>query len=104
MKDHNYFGSMRVGSVVDCLAVAGEEDQVVSMATRHLERHGADIIVTNQLHRSWGKAFSGNGYLVGPSNFIFAASQQLAQKLHPFERNASNVHLTRGDGDGPINL
>jgi hypothetical protein len=104
MKGHNHFGDMRVGSVVDCLAVPGEEHQVVTMATRHLERHGADIIVTNQLHRSWCKAFAGNGYLSGPSNFIFTASPQLAQRLHPFEVNASKVHLTRGDGDGPFNL
>jgi hypothetical protein len=104
VEDHKYFGSMRVGSVVDCLAVAGEEYQVVAMATRGLEGSGVDIIVTNQLHRSWCKAFSGNGYLVGPSNFIFAASPQLAQTLHPFEINASRIHMTRGDGDGPYNL
>ena len=104
MENHKYFGGMRVGSGVDCLAVGGEERQVVAMATRHLERCGADIIVTNQLHRSWCKAFSGNGYLLGPSNFIFAAAPPLADKLHPFEVNASKVHFTRGDGDGPINL
>jgi hypothetical protein len=104
MDDHKQFGGMRVGSVVDCLAVEGEEYQVVAMATRYLERLGIDIIVTNQQHRSWCKAFSGNGYLVGPSNYIFAVSPQLAEKLTPFEVGSSKVHLTRGDGDGPINL
>lgn len=104
MKENNYFGDMQVGSVVDCLAVPGEEHQVVAMASRHLERHGVDIIVTNQLHRSWCKAFAGNGFLAGPSNFIFAASPQLGEKIHPFEVNVSMVHMTRGDGDGPISL
>jgi hypothetical protein len=104
MVDHRYFGGMRVGSVVDCLAVPGGEDQVVAMATQELEQQGVDVIVTNQLHRSWCKAFAGNGYLGGPSNFIFAASPPLAARLHPFDRNASRVHMTRGDGDGPINL
>ena len=104
MRDNKYFGSLRVGSVVDCLAISGEESQVVAMATQALESSGVDIIVTNQLHRSWCKAFSDNGYLVGPSNLIFAVSPQLAQKLHPFDRNVSNVHVTRGDGDGPYNL
>ncbi len=104
MENHKYFGRMRVGSVVDCLAVEGEEYHVIAMATRYLEHMGVDIIVTNQLHRSWCEAFSGNGYLLGPSNFIFAASPQLAENLAPFETWSMKVHLTRGDGDGPINL
>ena len=104
MKENKYFGGMRVGSVVDCLAHGGEEDQVIAAVTRQLEESGVDMIVTNQLHHSWCKAFAGNGYLSGPSNFIFAASQQLADKLHPFEVNVSRIHMTRGDGDGPIHL
>ena len=104
MKEHKFFGDMRVGSVVDCLALPGKEPQVVAVATRQLEGLGVDIIVTNQLHRSWCKAFTDNRYLAGPSNFIFAASQELASKLYPFEVNVSRVHMTRGDGDGPLNL
>jgi hypothetical protein len=104
MKGHKYFGGMRVGSVVDCLAVQGWEDRVVAMATQELERQGVDIIVTNQLHRSWCKAFGGNGYVGGPSNFIFAVSPELAKELHPFDSKAPRIHMTRGDGDGPINL
>lgn len=104
MEGHNYFGQMRVGSVIDCLAVEGEELSVVAMATQLLERWKVDVIITNQLHDSWCKAFSSNGYLRGPSNFIFAASPQLSERLHPFEANHSKIHMTRGDGDGPINL
>lgn len=104
MDGHNYFGQMRVGSVIDCLAVEGEELSVVAMATQLLERWKVDIIITNQLHDSWCKAFSSNGYLSGPSNFIFAASPQLSERLHPFETSHSKIHMTRGDGDGPINL
>lgn len=104
MNGHKFFGDMRVGSVVDCLALPGKEWQIVAAATGQLEHHGVDIIVTNQLHRSWCKAFVKNGYLSGPSNFIFSASQELANKLHPFEINVSRVHMTRGDGDGPYNL
>jgi hypothetical protein len=104
MENDNYFGSMRVGAVVDCLAEQGEERHVVTMATRFLERLGVDIIVTNQLHRSWCKAFSRNGYLAGPSNYIFAVSPSLVKKLHPFDIAVSKAHLTRGDGDGPGHL
>lgn len=103
-KMYNYFGGMRVGAVVDCLAEEGEERHVVAMATRFLERLDVDIIVSNQSHRSWCKAFSRHGYLTGPSNYIFAVSPALAKKLDPFDIAVSKAHLTRGDGDGPGHL
>ena len=43
MTKHKYFGNMQVGSIVDCLAIPGQERHVIAMATRHLERLGADI-------------------------------------------------------------
>jgi hypothetical protein len=104
MENHKYFGRMLVGSVVDCLAVEGAEHYVVAMATRYLQRMCVDIIVTNQQHHSWCKAFSGNGYLSGPSKSIFAVSPQLAEQLTPFEVRSSMVHMTRGDGHGPVTL
>ncbi len=104
MRGHGYFGHMQVGSLIDCLAVEGEEYHVAAMATQLLERSGVDLIISNQLDRQWCSALSRNGYLAGPSNFLFAASPELARKLSPFEVNATKVHLTRGDGDGPINL
>ena len=104
MKDHKQFGNLRVGSIVDCLAIPGAEAAVVSATTNKLARRGVDVIVTNQLHRSWCSAFRNNGYLSGPSNFIFTAAPKLAERLEPLSENASLVHMTRGDGDGPINL
>jgi hypothetical protein len=104
MNGHKHFGNMRVGSVVDCLAIPGEESQIILMATRYLKRLDADIVVTNQLHHSWCEAFANNGYLRGPSNFIFAISPELANKLRFSRMTASRVHMTRGDGDGPIHL
>jgi hypothetical protein len=104
MRGHRQFGDMRVGSVVDCLAVPGEETAVVHLASRHLIRAGVDIIVSNQLHDSWVSAFRHQGYLEGPSNFIFAASPRLAERINPFEASFRRTHMTRGDGDGPINL
>ncbi len=63
-----------------------------------------DLIVTNQLHRTWGDAVLQSGYLSGPSNFGFAASPRLAAALEPFAREVHRIHMTRGDGDGPIHL
>jgi hypothetical protein len=103
-KDAKY-GNMRVGSVVDCFALPGEMFSVVRGATRTLERQGFDLILSNQSHQDWGKAFTAAGYLPGPSNFIFAASKKLAELLAPFEEVRSTMHLTRADGDGlPANF
>jgi hypothetical protein len=103
-KDAKY-GSMRVGSVVDCFALPGELFSVVRCATQMLERQGFDLILSNQSHRAWGAAFQAAGYLPGPSNFIFAASKKLAELLAPFEEVRPRMHLTRADGDGlPANF
>jgi hypothetical protein len=104
MTNHKQFGNLRVGSVVDCLARPGEEPWVVALATRHLRQRGVDLIVSNQLHRAWGVAFRQAGYLGAPSNFLFAASPALAALLDPFETHVERIHMTRGDGDGPIHL
>jgi hypothetical protein len=102
--DHRQFGAMQLGSVVDCLALPGEEQTVVTEATRYLRQLGSDLIVTNQLHEAWCGAFRKYGYLSGPSNFVFAASPALAGRLQPFPASVTRVHMTRGDGDGPIHL
>jgi hypothetical protein len=103
-KDAKY-GNMRVGSVVDCFARPGDMFSVVRCATRTLERQGFDLILSNQSHQAWGKAFKRAGYLSGPSNFIFAASKKLAELLTPFEMTRPRMHLTRADGDGlPANF
>jgi hypothetical protein len=94
------YGSMRVGSVVDCFALPGEMLSVVRASTQTLERQGFDLILSNQSHQAWGEAFKAGGYLSGPSNFIFAASKKLAELLAPFEAVRPRMHLTRADGDG----
>jgi hypothetical protein len=98
-KDEKY-GDMRVGSVVDCLALPGELLSVIRVATQILEQQSVDLILSNQSHQAWGRAFKDAGYLPGPSNFIFAASKQLSELLTPFEDVRPRMHLTRGDGDG----
>jgi hypothetical protein len=103
-KDAKY-GDMRVGSIVDCFALPGNLFAVVRAATQVLERQGFDLILSNQSHEAWGKAFNAAGYLSGPSNFIFAASKKLGELLSPFESIRPTMHLTRADGDGlPANF
>jgi hypothetical protein len=104
MLGHNYFGNMRVGSLIDCLALAGEESKVARAAVDYLGSHGADIIVTNQSHLSWRNAVRSAGLMEGPSNYILAVSKKVTGLLQPFEAAKDRVHMTRGDGSGPENL
>jgi len=104
MHDHRHFGNLKVGTIVDCLAVPGNEHGVICAATEVLEGQGVDLIVSNQSHRSWRDAFGRAGFLSGPTNRYFTPSPELARLLTPFERKFPLTHLTRGDGAGPIHL
>ena len=94
------FGEMRVGSVVDCWAFPENRGAMVRAATQALERRGVDLIVTNQSHQGWCRAFETSGFLKGPSTFVIALSKKLAQLLEPLAENRPLLHVTRADGDG----
>lgn len=104
MHGHKQFGDLRVGTIVDCLAVPGDEDYVIHAASRFLEEQKVDLIVSNQSHRNWRRAFEHAGFFSGTSNYIFAASPQLSRLIEPFAGNFPASHLTRGNGAGPIHL
>ena len=100
MKAHKQFGSMRVGSLVDCLALPGQEVAVADHAIEALHARRVDVMVSNQSHTPWRRALRLAGFIRGPSNYGFACSKALAAEIS----RVSKCHLTRGDGDGPINL
>lgn len=104
MRDNKYFGNLRLGSIADCLARPENAAAVIQAATRFLLKLGVDLIVSNQSHAAWNSALKSNGYFSGPSNFIFAAGKPLAELLLPLESVFPELHINRGDGDGPVNL
>lgn len=104
MADSKYFGNMVVGSVVDCLAIPGEESAVMEEATRILKRRGVDLIVTNQSHFEWREACLMAGLIEGPSNYILGVSKAFANLMNECDPEGDRLHITRGDGDGPIHL
>jgi len=104
MERDESFGSMRLGSIVDCFARGDDAGKVVAAATSYLEAAGADLIVTNQSHRDWRAAMERAGYFSGPSRYLIALSPKLSQRLEPLEPKKDGFHITRGDGDGPIHL
>jgi hypothetical protein len=92
------FGTLRVGSIVDCWARPENAGAVILAATRALGQKGMDLIVTNQSHKRWGQAFEKSGFFQAESNFIFAASKKQAALIEKFDW--SEFHLTRANGDG----
>lgn len=103
-ESHKQFGAMRVGSLVDGLALPGDIASVVSGSVQFLRERWVDILVSNQSHQGWHDALKHAGFLSGPSNFILALSPALVALLAPLERSRPTFHINRGDGDGPINL
>ncbi len=105
MSGNKFFGNMKVGTIVDCLAQRQDAKAIVDIATQYLERAGGvDLIVSNQSAGVWGQALLERGYLRGPSNFIFTATKELSRFLEPLDGTFDRIHLTRGDGEGPGTL
>jgi hypothetical protein len=77
MSASKFFGNARVGSVIDCLALPGSEQDVVHAVTRILDARGVDIIET---HETWCAAFHMMGWMSG-SHFIFSSSPKLTERL-----------------------
>jgi hypothetical protein len=103
-QDHKYFGALRVGTLVDCFAAPQHALAVVETARRWLMGRGVDLIVSNQAHHAWGDALRAAGFLAGPTNFFFTSSPPLTYLLQARHVQRSELHLNRGDGDGPTNL
>ena len=104
LNNHKQFGHMRLGSIVDCLSLKGYERSIISKTSEMLKKKEVDLIVSNQSHIFWKNAFKMNSFIEGPSNFIFASSRELSNKLVENIKLKDCMHITRGDGDGPINL
>jgi len=100
MRDDPYFGDLRVGTIVDSMAKPENAAAVIHAARRYLEQRGVDLIISNQAHPAWAAALKGDGFFEGPSNFLLGASKAFSEALGP----KAELHLNRGDGDGPVNL
>jgi len=78
-------------------------DLVVRAAVDALDREGVDIILSNQSHPAWCAALRRNAFLSIPSNFVFAPSPRLGERIRAVDPDGRDVHLTRGDdGGGPL--
>jgi hypothetical protein len=102
MTGNPYFGNLRVGTVLDCLAAPHAERPVAALTTRALARRGADLIITNQSHDAWIDAFRRCAFVSARSNYLLATSGPLTAAIGT--GGWSRLHVVRGEGDGRIHL
>ncbi|MCC7009038.1 MAG: hypothetical protein IT184_09500 [Acidobacteria bacterium] len=104
MRGHSYFGNLRVGTIVDCFGDPDDADPMIAAATKMLAGRGVDLIVSNQASGIWTTALGRAGFSEHTSNYLFAVSPALRRELGMPGTQVQDCHLTRGDGDGPLNL
>jgi hypothetical protein len=101
MEDNPNFGSLHLGRITDAFAAPEDAGVVIRAAADTLAARGVDLMVSNQLHPAWCAALRRNAFLPGPSNYVFAPTAALAERIRALDPGYRNVHLNRGDGDGP---
>jgi len=104
MEDDARFGTLRVGSVIDCLASVADAEAVIGAAFRFLRARGVDLVVSNQAHPAWVEAFAAHGFVALAGRRLFAMSPELQKALAPLESTVRGLHLTNLDGHGPMSL
>lgn len=103
LTDHNHFGSLRLGSIVDAFGAPADADAVLSAALLDLESR-CDLVVANFGHPDWAGACRRIGMLSAPTNFLLFLSKPLLGHLKRENAKVELAFVTRGDGDGPANL
>ncbi|PYR94666.1 MAG: hypothetical protein DMF84_04190 [Acidobacteria bacterium] len=100
MHDHQYFGNLRVATVLDAVSLPDAAPSLAS-ALSHALANWVDLIITNQSHALWISAFRQAGFASAHSNYLLAMSKPLIETIGD---DIGRVHVTRGDGDGRIHL
>jgi len=104
MEDDRYFGNLRVGGLADGLCHPDDVQDVLEAGFRYLLDHEVDICISNWSHRAWTAAARRLGFLNGPSNYLYFVSKAGVPPLLSEACPLEDMHLNRGDGDGPIRL
>jgi hypothetical protein len=104
MSKNRYFGNMRIGSILDCVALDGHEAQTAALVDAQLGRAGCDLVLANHSHADWVKGLERAGFSRGPSNYLLGMSKRLTAAVRSSPGGEDRMHITRGDGDGRVHL
>jgi hypothetical protein len=98
--DDPRFGALKVGTILDCLALPNHEHHIIHNTCKHIDSSEVDIICTNLTNKNWVKACSSSGFFSFPSRFL-AFSETLVKQTENLKAFVSHSHITLIDGDGP---
>lgn len=101
LADDPQFGNCVSGSIIDALAIAGHEKDVIRAATHFLQTKTCDLVGACFLHPRWQGALRDCGYLFVPGRRNIGFSEQLTAIEPDRSWLLSNTHLTLIDSDGP---
>jgi hypothetical protein len=103
LKGDKRFGDLRLGCIVDALALPGHEGRAVRCGEDLLRAQGVDLIAGHISHRTWIDAFGQSGFLrIARQRRLFIAPD-LFERLTQLGVDAPDqVHLMPIDGDGPM--
>lgn len=94
-----YFGDLRVVTLVEMLVENGAEGLLLSAVLEFARGTGADLLVTNQSAPELCMALRSAGWLEHASNYFVTLAPGLAAVV-----GERPIYVTRGDGDGLLNL
>ena len=94
-----YFGDLRVVTLVEMLVENGAEGLLLSAVLEFARGTGADLLVTNQSAPELCMALRSAGWLEHASNYFISLAPGLAALV-----GQRPLYVTRGDGDGLLNL
>jgi hypothetical protein len=97
--ENKYFGDLRVVTLVDMLVENGAEGLLLPAALKFARGTGADLLVTNQSAPELCLALRSAGWLEHRSNYFVTLAPALAAVV-----GERPIYVTRGDGDGLLNL
>jgi hypothetical protein len=101
VSDHEHFGDLELGTLVDAFAAPEHARTVIAAATRTLEGLGSDVIVSNNQHPAWRAALRAAGFIRGPSTVMLGVAPRLTRLIEGSDPRFERVLVTRGDGVGP---
>jgi hypothetical protein len=104
LKNHNYFGGMVLGSIIDVLALPENAYAAASGTLMSIRESGGDLVVVNHSDCRWNEAFKRAGMMSARTNHFLFLGRELEKRLRPLEENIERFYFTRGDGHGPMNL
>jgi hypothetical protein len=94
-----YFGELRVATLTEMLVQNGAEELLLSAVLEFARGTGTDLLVTNQSAPELCVALRSSGWLEHASNYFVTLAPGLAVAAE-----GRSIYVTRGDGDGLLNL